>query len=88
MLPRIWIALLAVLLLAAPADSRFAEVADSQSISFAGSCDDGALPAVEVVPAGGAPRRMAGAVTFDDTVPSAPVLARIFRPPRPGARPS
>jgi len=77
-----------VLLLAAPAEGRFAEAVDSQSIPVAGSCDDDALPAAFVVPAEGAPRRLAGAVTLDDTVPPAPVLARIFRPPRPGARPS
>jgi hypothetical protein len=81
MLPRLWIVLLALLLLAAPAGSTFAETADaSSSISL---CDDDIVTHVEVPRADGPPHRTACVTRPEDTVPPAPVLARIFRPPRP-----
>lgn len=83
MLPRIWIALLAVLLLAAPADGTFAEHADAQASS--GLCDDAAAMPVQAPPAERAPARAARVTRRADVVPPAPELARVFRPPRPSS---
>lgn len=81
MLPRLWIVLLALLLLAAPAGSTFAETVDApSSISL---CDDDDVTYVEVPRADRPLHRTAGATRPGDIVPPAPVLARIFRPPRP-----
>jgi len=74
--------LLAVLLLAAPAGSTLAEtVDDPPSI---GLCDDDDAAAhVELPRAEGPPHRAVRAMKRQDAVPPAPVLARVFRPPRP-----
>lgn len=81
MLPRLWIVLLALLLLAAPAGSMIAESVDAPpSISL---CDDDDATHVEAPRADGPPHRTACAARPEDAVPPAPALARIFRPPRP-----
>jgi hypothetical protein len=80
-LPRLWVVLLALLLLAAPASSTSAEIVDAQP--SIGLLDDEALAHVKVPSTGGAPDRVALAARPDDAVPPAPVLARVFRPPRP-----
>jgi hypothetical protein len=81
MLPRLWIALLALLLLAAPADSTLAETVETPSSMSL--CDDAAATPVEIPRAAERPHRTACAGRPEDAVPPAPVLARIFRPPRP-----
>ena len=82
MLPRLWIVLLAVLLLAAPAGSTLAETVDAPP--SIGLCDDDDAAARVALPrAAGPPLRAARAVRSEDAVPPAPVLARVFRPPRP-----
>jgi hypothetical protein len=81
-LPRFWVVLLALLLLAAPAGSTSAEIVDAQP--SVGLLDDEAVAHVRVPAAAGTPARALGAATPDDAVPPAPVIARIFRPPRPG----
>lgn len=82
---RIWVVLLALaaLLLAAPAAGMPAEVVDAPAP--AGLCDDDALPQGKAPPADSPPGRLARAPRRADAVPPAPVLARIFRPPRPAA---
>jgi hypothetical protein len=81
MLPRLWIALLALLLLAAPAGSTLAETVDApSSISL---CDDDDVTRVEVPCAEESPHRTACATRPEDAVPAAPVRAGVFRPPRP-----
>jgi hypothetical protein len=82
---RIWVVLLALaaLLLAAPAAGMRAEVADAPAPTCL--CDDDALPQGKLPPAGGPPGRISRAPTREGAVPPAPVLARIFRPPRPAA---
>ena len=83
---RIWVVLLALaalLLLAAPAAGMRAEVADAPAP--AGLCDDAALPQGKAPPAAAPPGRVARAPRREGAVPPAPVLARIFRPPRPAA---
>jgi len=76
---RIWTLLLAVLLLAAPADNAFAEV-DAQSESVA-ACDELVVQVVVDLP----PPTTASApiVKRDEPLPLAPALGRVFRPPRP-----
>lgn len=81
MLPRIWVVLLALLLLAAPADRAFAEVTDAQPP--AGLCDDDDLDHVKVQSAEPTPDRIVCSARPNDVVPPVPVLARVFRPPRP-----
>ena len=77
---RIWIILLALLLLAAPTNNVSAEVVDAQA-SMAPSDDidvsEIAMPATESAPDPNIIR-----VVLDDIVRQAPVLAGIFRPPR------
>jgi hypothetical protein len=77
--PRIWILLLAVLLLAAPADSAF-EIADASATTSL--CDDEAVTDVPVVLAETVAARITRPPRRDDATPPAPALARIFRPPR------
>ncbi len=81
MLPRIWIVLLALLLLAAPAGSLSAEIVDAQP--SIGLCDDEVLAHVKAPSTESTPGRIVCAPRPDDAVPPAPVLARVFRPPRP-----
>ena len=79
-LPRIWIALLAVLLLAASAGSTVEVVDDQSSTSL---CDDEATMHVQVLSAESAPGRTVCAASRADAALPAPELARVFRPPRP-----
>jgi hypothetical protein len=78
-LPRIWILLLAALLLAAPADDVQAEVVDVTHLSPA---DEEALTRIEVA-LFARPADRAGAPPPRDLVPPSPLLSRVFRPPRP-----
>ena len=81
MFPRLWIVLLALLLLAAPAGGMFEEAVDAQpSISL---CDDAALAHVEVSLAERTPDRADRTVTREDVLPPDPLRDPIFRPPRP-----
>jgi hypothetical protein len=77
---RIWIVLLAVLLLAAPAGGVTAEVVDGDAA--ASLCTDEALPHTPVTMAEPPPQPTRCLVNIADTLPPAPPLARIFRPPR------
>jgi hypothetical protein len=83
MLPRLWIVLLALLLLAAPAGSMLAGTADAPSEIGCCEDEDDAATRVELPRAEGPPRRPACAARTDGAVPPAPVLAGVFRPPRP-----
>lgn len=85
MIPRLWVVLLALLLLAAPAGSTSAEIVDAQpSIGLGlGLLDDEAVAHVKVPSAEAAPDRAVLAARLDARVPPAPVVSRIFRPPRP-----
>lgn len=87
MIPRVWVVLLALLLLAAPAGSASAELVDAQpSIGLGlglGLLDDEAVAHVKVPSAEGTPDRAVLAARRDARVPPAPVVSRIFRPPRP-----
>jgi hypothetical protein len=79
-LVQIWLALLVLLLLAAPAGARSQELPDLPSPS--GLCDDAApasAPAPLVVRPPCAAVRPAPGI---DREPTAPELARVFRPPR------
>jgi hypothetical protein len=79
--PRIWIALLALLLLAASADGTVVEVVDAQSSTCL--CDDDATAHVQVRSAERAPDRTICTATRADAALPAPEPARVFRPPRP-----
>ncbi len=83
MLPRLWVVLLALLLLAAPAGSTSAEIVDAQPSIGLGLLDDEAVAHVKVPTAEGTPDRVLCAARPDDAVPPAPALSRVFRPPRP-----
>jgi hypothetical protein len=85
-LPRIWIALLALLLLAASAGGTVIEVVDAQSPAVqpsAAPCDDDDAANVHVLSAVRAPDRAVCAARRAHAVPPPPELARVFRPPRP-----
>jgi len=79
-LPRLWIALLALLLLAGSAESMLAESPDTQASSSL--CDDEAIAHVQVLYAETTSARTVCAATPDDGALPAPDLARVFRPPR------
>jgi hypothetical protein len=83
MLPRLWIVLLAVLLLAAPAGSAFEETADAQP--SIGLCDDAVLTHAEAPLPERTPDRAACTVTRNGAPPPDPLRDPIFRPPRPPA---
>jgi hypothetical protein len=80
-LPRLWIVLLAVLLLAAPAGSAFEEAVDARPSM--GLCDDAVIAYVEVPLAERAPERTIRTVAPDEAPAPEPLRDRIFRPPRP-----
>jgi hypothetical protein len=81
MLPRLWLVLLAVLLLAAPAGSAFEEAVDARPSM--GLCDDAVIAHVEVPLAEPTPERTIRMVAPDAAPPPEPLRDRIFRPPRP-----
>lgn len=73
---RIWTLLLAVLLLAAPAGAAFAEV---DAHSEAAACDE--LVVLVAIPLPAATPARVPIVDREVPLPSAPSLARVFRPP-------
>ena len=78
---RLWIVLLALLLLAAPADATLAGTVDAPpSIVL---CDEGAVAQAEALPPERPPARTICTPRRADAAPPTPPLARIFRPPRP-----
>ena len=76
---RLWILLLALLLLAAPADQRSAEVTDSHAAALA---DDVELAVVELAVPEHEPVLSGIAIELTEIVMPAPVRAGVFRPPR------
>jgi hypothetical protein len=84
-LPRIWIALLALLLLGACAGATSAERMEGPSPSglACSLADDDDASAHVPAPAVEAPARPIPATRPDSTAPPSPELARIFRPPQP-----
>jgi len=79
-LPRLWILLLTVLLVVAPADGMVADVLPEAPSLSAFDDEIVELPtiAVEHVPV-----LTVSPPRIDDLPPASPALARIFRPPRP-----
>jgi len=75
---RIWTLLLAVLLLAAPANTAFAEV-DAQAEH---TCDALVTQIATELPAP-TPAHAPRIARLDEPLPPSPALSRIFRPPRP-----
>ena len=79
MLPRLWILLLTVLLVAVPAGGMDAEVLP-EAASLAAFDDDVVVQREIVVEP--VPVRTVPLPRVADTLPASPALARIFRPPR------
>ncbi|MGE0548258.1 MAG: hypothetical protein AB7O24_11150 [Kofleriaceae bacterium] len=81
MFARICVIVLALLLCAAPADRAYAEIQDNQSASLA-LLDDDALTQICVLPSTAGLERVPCTSIASDSIPLAPALARVFRPPR------
>jgi hypothetical protein len=78
-LARIWIVLIAALLLAAP-DSTYAEVVDAKTSSAL--VDDDPCANVQVVATESTRDESECPTVLDENVPQPPALAGVFRPPR------
>jgi hypothetical protein len=82
-LVRIWLVVLALLMLAAPAGDRVAEAADAVSYAGAGAADDDTATGVTVVTLDEPPLCVVHVPCAAETIRPTPALARVFRPPRP-----
>jgi hypothetical protein len=76
---RIWLVLLALLMLAAPADI----VGETAEISSAAAADDETLIEAIVVKLDETPPRRVRVIRVGETIPPTPAPAGVFRPPRP-----
>ena len=81
MLVRIWLVLLALLMVAAPAADVAAETADA--VSYEAAEEDGTATAATAVTLDECPARVVDLPSAAETTRPAPALARVFRPPRP-----